>query len=460
MRKLLAALLIVLLATLAFAQNSGKKVELKVRIDLDTPDNKAIRDGVFEKIKRFEAANPNIHVTAVPFDSTDRQTAFIQIAAKTAPDYFPIGATEGALFAQRKWVAPIDEYLKTWPLASWYTADAFNPYKIGGKIYGLPDNVYVKHIIYNKKMFREKGVPEPTLDWTWQDFASAAQKLSDPAKGVAGFAAMTRNTEGGWAFSDLVFQAGGELEKVEPNGKATAVFDSPEAIKAGQFLKDLKWKYNALPDNWSLGWGDVYNVFGAQKAAMVYDADNGRSVAINGGQLDPKDVGVAIMPKGDGPKGRHAGVTGGTFWVINGLTTDPAVRLAAWKWIIFERWDEGNLSAVKDEIQQARDNKQFRTRFTLRPLKPDVPFMAQERALMKANDDAAIIWGDDAFLKALSTTGHLEPAVEAQTLYGRYLAPMIQTIMSDKDTDVAKLMKTVNASFQKEVLDPLNAKIK
>jgi multiple sugar transport system substrate-binding protein len=439
---------------------AAKQVELKVRIDLDTPDNKAIRDAWFNRIKRFEAQNPGIKVTAVPFDSTDRQTAFIAIAAKTAPDIYPIGATEGQLFVSRKWVAPIDEYLKTWDKAAWYSPAAFDPFKFGGKIYGVCDNIYVKHIIYNKKMFKAKGVPEPTLNWTWKDFAAAAQKLADPAKGVAGFAPMTKNTEAGWSFCDMVFQAGGELEKTDAEGKTKAVFDSPEAIAAAQLLKDLKWKYDALPENWSLGWGDVFNEFGAERAAMVYDGDNGRSVAINGGQIDPKDIGVALMPKGPGPKGRQAGVMGGTFWVINGLTTDKAVRDAAWKWIIFERWDQGDLDAIKAEIQQARDNKQYRSRFTLRPLLPTVPYMAQERAIMKANSDAAIIWGDDAFLKALPGTGHLEPSVEAQILYGQYLAPLIQSLLSDKNADPAALMKSANARFQKDVLDPLNAKAK
>lgn len=456
---MLAAALALLAGTGLTAQSAPKQIPLKVRIDLDTPDNAAIRAAWFERIQRFEAANPTIKVTAVPFDSTDRQTAFIALAAKTAPDMYPIGATEGALFLSRKWLAPIDEYLKTWKLASWYSPEAFRPFTIGGKIYGLPDNIYVKHIIYNKALFRAKGVPEPSLNWTWKEFAEAAKKLTDPAKGIAGFGAMTKGTEGGWAFCDLVYQAGGELE-VTRAGKTYATFDSPEAIRAGEFLKDLQWKDKSLPENWSLGWGDVYNQFGAGKVAMVYDADNGRSVAINGGQLDPKDIGVALMPRGDGPQGRQAGITGGTFWVINGQVTDPKVREAAWKWMIFERWDEGNLEAIKAEIQQARDNKQWRSRFSLRPLLPTVPFMNQERDIMKANADAAVIWGDDAFLKALPGTGHIEPTVEAQALYGRYLSPLVQTILSEPNTDVASLMKSVNAKFQKEVLDPLNAKVK
>jgi len=456
----LATTLAVLAGLPVGAQTIDKPVKITVRIELDTPDNKAIRDGVFAKIQRFEAANPNVKVTAVPFDSTDRQSAFIALAAKTAPDYYPIGATEGALFQSRKWIAPLDDYLKTWEKTSWYNPDSFRPYTFGGHIYGLPNNIYVKHILYNKKMFKERGIPEPTLNWTWKDFALAAQKLTDPAKGIAGFGAMTRNTEGGWAFCDLVFQAGGELEDTKADGKTYAVFDSPEAIAAAQYLKDLKWKYNALPDNWSLGWGDVYNQFGAQKVAMVYDADNGRSVAINGGQLDPKDLGVALMPKGEGPKGRQAGITGGTYWVMNGQITDPVEKLATWKFMTFETWDDAALSAVADEIRQARDNHQWRSRFTLRPLKPEVPFMAKERELMKANADAAVVWGDDSFLKALPGTGHIEPPVEAQVLYGQYLAPIVQTLLSDPKADPAALMKGANAAFQKNVLDPANAKLK
>jgi multiple sugar transport system substrate-binding protein len=456
LKRTIAVLALACLALGAFA--APKQVALKVAVPRDTPENKARIQADLEKIKRFETANPDIKVTAVNFDYDNTGDFSILQAAGQAPDVLVVWATEAQLFVSKKWGVPLDSYLKTWEKKSWYNPDSFNPFTVSGKIYGIPDFNYVKHVIYNKKMFLEHGVPLPKNDWTWADFQNAAIKCTDKAKGIAGFAPMGRGSESGWGFTDFIYQAGGEVESVNKEGKAKAVFDSPEAIAAAQFFRDLKWKYDAIPANWANGWGDVYNVFGSGQAAMVLDADNGRLTPINSLKMDPKDIGVVPMPKGPGPKGRQAGVMGGTYWVINGGSArTKAVQDAAWKWVIFEKWGQEGLDNVKIQIEEARALKQYRCQFQYSPLLPDAPYVKQERALLIANPDAAVAWGDDAFLAALPKTAHAEPPVAAQDVYGKYLANVVGTLFSTKDADPAAVMKEFNAKFQKEVLDPINA---
>ena len=57
---------------------------------------------------------------------------------------------------------------------------------VDGKVVGLPALVDNLSLVYNKKLFAAAGVPEPTNDWSWEQFRSAAQKLSDPAKKTHG----------------------------------------------------------------------------------------------------------------------------------------------------------------------------------------------------------------------------------------------------------------------------------
>jgi multiple sugar transport system substrate-binding protein len=64
------------------------------------------------------------------------------------------------------------------------------------------------------------------------------------------------------------------------------------------------------------------------------------------------------------------------------------------------------------------------------------------------------------FLAALPKTGHTEPPVAAQDVYGKYLANVVQALFTDANADPAKLMKDTAKAFQAEVLDPLNAKVK
>jgi multiple sugar transport system substrate-binding protein len=162
------------------------------------------------------------------------------------------------------------------------------------------------------------------------------------------------------------------------------------------------------------------------------------------------------MPRGPGAKGRQAGVMGGTFLVINGLAKNQDVKNAAWKWLIFERWDDAGLNDLKAQIADARANKQYRAQFQYSPLLPSAPYVKKERAILEQNPDAAVAWGDPAFLAALPRTAHTEPPVAAQDIYGKYLANVVQTLFSDQSADPAKVMKDTNKQFQTEILDPLN----
>ncbi len=448
---MLVTLIVLTVGTMVWVNAADKTIQLKVVIGPDTPDNKAQNQATLERIKRFEKANPGVKCIPVPFTYTSRQEFFIKQAAHAAPDVLDVWATECELLVSKKWIVPLDSYLKKWDKYDWHLPNSFDPFRLKGKIYGVPFSGYVKHVIYNKQMFKDKGVPEPSINWTWDDFINAAVKTTDKEKGIAGFAAMTKGSEGGWALTDLIYQAGGEIETYK-NGKYSAAFASPEAISALQFLKDMKWKYDVLPANWSNGWVDVYNVFGSGKAAIVFDADWGRNVAINGQGMDPKNVGVALMPKGNGPKGRQMGVQGGRFYVINAFCPAKS-RDAAWKWLTFELWDQGNITGLLNEAEEARKNKQYRAQFEYFPLKPSSPFYKEWANAFAKNSDVLLSWGSEEFLSLLPKTAHTEPPIEAQYVYGQVLSPIVQEVLSNKNADPAKLLKDAAAKFQKDYLD-------
>jgi multiple sugar transport system substrate-binding protein len=51
---------------------------------------------------------------------------------------------------------------------------------VNGKIYGMPSNMNVWQIYYNKDMFDKRGVPYPPADgnWTWEDYREMVRKLT------------------------------------------------------------------------------------------------------------------------------------------------------------------------------------------------------------------------------------------------------------------------------------------
>ena len=444
----LAAL--VVMVAMTGAAWASQKVTISVQIGLeDIEENQPQIETLRQKIARFEKEYPDIRVE-IAFMPYDPQTFAIKQAAGEAPDVVQVWATEGRTLAERGWIAPLDEYLATWPKASLINPDAYGPFTVDGRIYGLPETIYVKHIMYNSRMVRERGLAPPPLEWTWDEFIEYAMKLTDHTKGVAGFAPMTRGAEGGWQLSDFIYQAGGELQE-RVDGKWRAVWDSPEAVRALQFMKDMKWVYDVIPRNWLLGYMDVYSLFATEKAAMVSNGDWNAEWVINNFNWDPADIGLVPMPKGPGPTGRQAGVQGGTFLVINGFTTKEE-RDAAWKWLDFERFDQGDVQAYQQLIDDYR-SKGIRLATVVFPvLRVDSWIEQEKERIARANPDVAVIWPEE-FRSYVLKTGHLEPPIEAQKVYGEALAPALQAVLSDKNADPARLLRESAQKFQREVLD-------
>ena len=57
--------------------------------------------------------------------------------------------------------------------------------------------------------------------------------------------------------------------KQENDGSYTATFDSQEMRDALQYMYDLKWKYNALPDDIAIDKAGLESMFGSDEVAMM-----------------------------------------------------------------------------------------------------------------------------------------------------------------------------------------------
>ena len=97
-------------------------------------------------------------------------------------------------------------------------------------MYALPKDVDAIALWYNKELFKQAGVAYPTANWTWNDLTAAAQKLTDPAKGVYGIAAPAEDQAN---YDNTILQAGGQI--LSADGKKSGL-DSPEAIRGLQLL--------------------------------------------------------------------------------------------------------------------------------------------------------------------------------------------------------------------------------
>ena len=174
-------------------------------------------------VKAFQDANPDItvQVETVPYDNyfTKLQTS---VAGGTAADAFELNYENFVTYAKNGSLAELKDVDAAAYKKSLY--DAFND---GGKQFGLPESFSNVVLFYNKALFKQAGIAEPTSDWTWADEQAAAQKLT--SKGIWGDYQPVTFHE----FYKALAQAGGQFLSED---KATATFDSPEGLAAANWL--------------------------------------------------------------------------------------------------------------------------------------------------------------------------------------------------------------------------------
>ena len=102
------------------------------------------------------------------------------MAAGTPPDAIFIGDNVVRQYVVLDSVLPLNEYIAkdaSFNKKDYYPA-AIKPYVINDKVYGLPNDVAVWAIVYNKDIFDQADVPYPKANWTWQDFLRTARKVN------------------------------------------------------------------------------------------------------------------------------------------------------------------------------------------------------------------------------------------------------------------------------------------
>jgi ABC-type glycerol-3-phosphate transport system substrate-binding protein len=171
-----------------------------VKVVLSTDWNSQQRMAVMERMKEeFVRAHPNVTVEVDYFTSatstggsagTYSEKVVAQLVANTPPDVI-------ANFAYIPFVEQFADLSKDAPQAGWKKADVvFDPYnqEVNGKLYMLAMSSSVSGWIYNKSLFDEAGIKDPTDAWTLDDVLAAAQKLTKPDKKQYGILA----TDGFW----------------------------------------------------------------------------------------------------------------------------------------------------------------------------------------------------------------------------------------------------------------------
>jgi multiple sugar transport system substrate-binding protein len=186
--------------------------------------------------------------------------------------------------------------------------------------FGLPRDLNVVALYYNKKMFDTAGIPYPDDTWDWDKLVAVAKQLTlKDASGKTtqwGFYTESTDMENFW--SELVWQSGGDIISADHK---TSLVASDQAAAGLQFLQDLIWKHKVMPDaaiTDALG-----DAFEQGQAAM--EANGSWLVATH--LAAGLDFGIAPLPKG--PAGRATSINPTGAVVYKG-TKNPD---AAWAFV-------------------------------------------------------------------------------------------------------------------------------
>ena len=276
-------------------------------------------------ISEFHTQHPNIdvQVQVTPWESywTKLQTS---VTAGTGPDVFWMTMVYAKYYATGGGIAPLDDQIKSSKLdMSVYVPAVTKAYTVDGKVYGVPKDVNGFGLCYNKALFDAAGVKYPDESWTWSNVIAAAQKLTDPKKGVYGFVAPEAD-ELSWYLT--VPQVGGKV--ISDDGTSSG-YDQPATVKGIEFWTDMITKYHVSPTLQQTTDTDPLAMLTSGKVAMRYC-----------GSWEPEEIAavpygkanIDVAPLPAGPDGNRNYYSNG---LANSMSAKTEHRDQAWEFLQF-----------------------------------------------------------------------------------------------------------------------------
>lgn len=312
-----------------------------------------------EWVKEFNEIYPDIEIIGDEF-RYDVETYFPKAEAGTLPVVYPVYFTETERIMRGGYAADVSKQYKEYGYYDKTTEHVLKNITDGEGIYFIPSSMYTLGIVVNLDMLKAAGVADENgyfdAPETFDELARMAKTISEKT-GEAGFLFPTTGNGGGWNFTALGWNFGVKFME-EKDGKWVSAFNSPEGVETLQWLKDLKWKYNAMPSLTLIDNNEAMKQVGTGKAAMAFA--NPLQVSKLPIKYDkPLDsFGYIKMPAG--PKD-HTTLMGGECLVVREDATPEQID-AAFKWLEFTgvtpNLNEDGKEALEGNIkQQVADNK-------------------------------------------------------------------------------------------------------
>lgn len=408
----------------------------------DLPENRAHED---DKIRRFTAQYPYVDIIKSNWQYNPNEIG-IKMASGEAPTLYNTFASEGRYLAERGWAADITELYEAYAQKEQINPLLQNQFRIGGRVYGLAERGYVSGIIINKRLLEERGVKPPSYDWTWDDLLAVAKAAANPAKRISGIAPMGKGNEAGWNWTNFLFEAGGEILTVD-GGKVRAAFHGEAGLRALQLYRKLAWEAQAIPRDWALGWNDAISMFVQGKTAMIISGPDSPIVqALNQWRMPPEDVLFYPMPS-EKPGGKHTGILGGDYLVINPNATKEEQE-AAFLYATFDMFTDQSLEALDAEIAGREQDGQYYIPPLISYFKDDSEYGRRVKSIYARH--ANVYTYDEEASRLFD--GKVEGQYNTQEYYGA-VTTMVQEVFADPEANLNQVLQKTAKTVQSLYFD-------
>lgn len=229
---------------------------------------------------------------------------------------------------------PLDPFFELDPSVSpdGFYPGTFDQLEINAQIMGLPAWIDVPFVEYNRSLFNQLGIAEPTADWTMEEFLQTAQALTDEQAGRYGFMDWTQDM-----LSHGFTQFGIDPFTGNASSGATINFAATEPMIL--WYADLVRLHHVQPaqPGYLLESNTVFDRW-ERFENMVAEGEVGMWVGSISNQtlaerlvIGGVDVGIAPIPRG--PSGHNVNIADGVTGYF--ISAETPHRQLCWEWINF-----------------------------------------------------------------------------------------------------------------------------
>jgi multiple sugar transport system substrate-binding protein len=276
-------------------------------------------------VQRFNATHPDIVVEPTSGGATvDNMLSKVTtaIAADTYPDVAYLFGSWAANIASSDKVVDLTSRVQD-PSFGWndYWPPLREAATVDGRVIGVPAAAGNLTVVYNRALFRKAGLPEPSPDWTWDQFRTDAKALTDSSTNTYGTSwPITGDEDTVWRFWPLLWQQGGDILN---DDHTQVAFDSDAGVRALTFVQQMAQD------------GSIYQDSTDEKGTELFLGGH-LGMLVTGPWVLPDvkaakiDYGVQVVPAFSGA---HTTIAGADNWVVfdhGQARVDASVEFLKW----------------------------------------------------------------------------------------------------------------------------------